>query len=294
MITKEFSRAGSVVDRINAKYADLRNAEKTVADYVMSHLNQRLDFSITELASEIGVSEATISRLSRSLGYRGYQDLKISIAAGLGGDGEIPNLPAEIKETDGVLEVSQKLGDALASSLRDTAAYLDRTALEAAVEALSAARHIMFIGVGGAASICLEASHLFHKVGRVATFVPDGYGQIVTASTVGQEHTVVAVSHTGQTRSVAHALKLARANGAHTVAITSDRRSPVAESAETTLLTWKQEKTSIPLYGDFIEGRTCQLYLIDLLFLMVLFRSENGEKKNLHRTGAALEGYYSS
>lgn len=292
MQPKEFSRAVSIVDRINETYADLRNAEKLVADYILSNLNRRLDNSITELAGAIGVSEATISRLSRSLGYRGYQDLKLSIAAGAAHDDEIPNLPAEIRETDSPPEISQKLGEAIAQSIRDTRAFLDKQALDQAVDALCKADHIMFMGVGGAASICLEATHLFHKAGRAATFVPDGYSQIVTASSMKAGQVLVAVSHTGQTQSVARALKLARNAGARTIAITSDRRAPVAEAAETTLITWKQEKTTIPLFGDFIEGRSCQLYLVDLLFLLVLFRSEQGERESLHRTGSALQNYY--
>lgn len=292
MQTKEFSRAATVVDRINEAYPNLRNAEKQVADYILANMSRRLDNSITELANAIGVSEATVSRLSRSLGYRGYQDLKLSIAAGSNLEEELPNLPAEIRESDSAAEISQKLGEAIAKSLRDTRTFLDKTALDLAVDALAAAEHIIFMGVGGAASICLEGSHLFLKAGRSATSVPDGYSQIVTASTMRAGQVLVAVSHTGQTQSVARALKLARAVGARTIAITSDRRSPVAEAAEVTLTTWKQDKTSIPLFGDFIEGRSCQLYLVDLLFLLVLFRSQQNEKENLHRTGSALQNYY--
>lgn len=292
MPTKEFSQAATIVDRINEAYPDLRNAEKQVADYILSNLNRRIDNSITELANAIGVSEATVSRLSRSLGYRGYQDLKLSIAAGSSLDDEIPNLPSEIRETDTPPEISQKLGDAIAKSIRDTRTFLDKHALDNAVDALCQADHIVFMGVGGAASICLEGSHLFLKAGRGTTFVPDGYSQIVTASSMKENQVLVAVSHTGQTQSVARALKLARGVGARTIAITSDRRSPVAEASEITLTTWKQDKTSIPLFGDFIEGRSCQLYLIDLLFLMVLFKSQQGEKDNLRRTGTALQNYY--
>ncbi|NBZ89390.1 MurR/RpiR family transcriptional regulator [Stagnihabitans tardus] len=284
----------SVVDRINDTYPELRNAEKIVADYILSNLSRRFDKSITDLAKAVGVSEATISRLSRSLGYSGYQDLKLSIAAGGAYDEVIPNLPAEIRETDQPLEISQKLSDALTNSIRDTRAFLDKQALGLAVDALCASNQIVFMGVGGAASICLEASHLFAKAGRAASYVLDDYGQIVTASTMRAGQTLVAISHTGQTKSVADALQLARKAGARTIAITSDRRSAVATAAETALITWKHEKTSVALFGDFIEGRACQLYLVDLLFILVMFRSEQNEKDNLRLTGNALKDFYFS
>lgn len=292
MILKKFARSTNVVNRINKEYENLRNAEKTVADYILKNINHRLEFSITEMANEIGVSEATISRLSKSLGYRGFQDLKLSIAAGVGNESNIPNLPSKIHEKDSPEEVSLKLADALASSIRETRNILDHDALQKATAALGKAHQILFIGVGGAAAVCAEATHLFNKAGRFATCIEDGYSQIVNASTLNETHTVVGISHTGQTQSVSHALKLAREGGAATIAITSDRRSTVAETAEITLVTWKQQQANIPLFGDFLEGRSSQLYLVDLLFLSVLFQSSNGEKDNLHRTGAALQNYY--
>ncbi len=292
MSPKEFAKSMNVVDRINAEYANLRNAEKSVADYILGNINRRLDVSITELANEIGVSEATISRVSKSLGYRGFQDLKLSIAAGLGSEQTIPNLPPTILKDDTPEDASLKLAEALASSIRETRNTLDHSALKRATDALERADHIMFMGVGGAAAVCVEAAHLFNKSGRFSTSIDDGYSQIVNASSLNENHVLVGISHTGQTQSVAHALKLARENGAMTIAITSDRRSAVAETAEVSLITWKQGQPSVPLFGDFIEGRSSQLYLIDLLFLLVLLRSKKGEKDYLHRTGAALQNYY--
>lgn len=292
MSSKEFPRSTGVVERINRKYANLRNAERAVADYILKNISQRLEFSITEFSNETGVSEATISRLSKSLGYRGFQDLKLSIAAGLGSDPDILNLPSEIYEDDSPENVSLKLADALASSIRETRSTLDHASLQQAVDALSQARQILFLGVGGAASVCVEAAHLFNKAGRSASCIEDGYSQIVSASTLDNTYAVVGISHTGQTQSVTHALKLAREVGAATIAITSDRRSSIVGAAETTLLAWQQAQASVPLFGDFLEGRASQLYLVDLLFLLVLFRDENGEKDNLNRTGIALKEYY--
>ena len=81
-----------------------------------------------------------------------------------------------------------------------------------------------------------------------------------------------ACRHTGTTDTVAVALDIARENGATTIAITSDANSPVAKAAHVVLTTWNSSTPSIPLYGDFLEGRISQLFLIDLLYLGLLFR----------------------
>ena len=53
---------GNVFDKINTQYYELTSAEKKVADYVVIHQQQTQFMSISELAEEAGVAEATISR----------------------------------------------------------------------------------------------------------------------------------------------------------------------------------------------------------------------------------------
>lgn len=48
----------------------------------------------------------------------------------------------------------------------------------------------------------------------------------------------------------------------------------------------------VPLHGDFLEGRLSQLFLVDLLYVGVLFRAEETTAHNLRLTGAALEKHY--
>ena len=54
-------------ERIRRNYAQLRRSEQLVADYLNQIAGQRLDLSITDLARLIGVSEATVSRVSKAL-----------------------------------------------------------------------------------------------------------------------------------------------------------------------------------------------------------------------------------
>jgi hypothetical protein len=48
----------------------------------------------------------------------------------------------------------------------------------------------------------------------------------------------------------------------------------------------------IPLYGGSIEAKVCQLYILDLLYLGILFKLGNITKKNLKETANALRTYY--
>jgi len=64
------------IQHLQANYSNLRKSEKIIADYLQLHAQERLDFSITELARRLKVSETTgSSRFCRVIGLRGYQAL---------------------------------------------------------------------------------------------------------------------------------------------------------------------------------------------------------------------------
>ncbi len=281
-----------LLERIQERYGALRKSERIVADFLRENAGSRLDASITELGRTLGVSEATISRVSRALGYEGYPDLKLSMAEGSRNKSEYANLPLEISSSDSLIRTSDKLASLLIQGLEGTQRMLDAQRLELAVEALHKARKIVFVGVGGGAAICDEAAHLFIKAGFDASSYRDGYTQTIIAAKLSAEDVMVGISHTGTTVTVADSMLLARENGAATIAITSDPASDVAKAGTVCLTTWGSSHQVVPLHGDFLEGRLSQLFLIDLLYVGLLFRAGETTARNLRLTGAALEKHF--
>ena len=147
------SAHSDLIQRIQVRYGNLRPAERIVADYLRSNAGTRLDASITEFARILGVSEATISRVSRALGYDGYPSLKLSVAEETNRSLYFTNLPSGLEETDSMVTLSDKFSLTLANSLRETHNMLDADRLERVVQAIANASMTVFIGVGGAASI---------------------------------------------------------------------------------------------------------------------------------------------
>jgi RpiR family carbohydrate utilization transcriptional regulator len=102
---------------------------------------------------------------------------------------------------------------------------------------------------------------------------------------------MIGISHTGTTMGIANALTLARENGATTISITNDPESAVGKAASITFATWQSSTPQVPLYGDFLEGRISQLFLIDVLYLGLLFTDRANTSRNLKITGEALRKY---
>jgi RpiR family carbohydrate utilization transcriptional regulator len=90
---------------------------------------------------------------------------------------------------------------------------------------------------------------------------------------------------------VVDAIRISADEGAVTIGITSNQESDLAHESEICLVT-PVGSLEAPLYGGSIDAKLCQLYLIDLLYLGVLFKLGNPAKRNLRKTAQALRTYY--
>ena len=59
-------------------------AELKIVNYIYQNLSSVLFLSIGQLSERLGVSEATISRFVRHVGYQDFKDLKAAIAMHMG------------------------------------------------------------------------------------------------------------------------------------------------------------------------------------------------------------------
>ena len=277
--------------RLQTRYASLRKSEKKIADYLQQNSQYRLDMSITEFAKILDVSEATVSRFCRAVGFRGFQDLKLSLATSINAAEEFQNIPQDIHQTDSTAEIGKKLADTLSIAIGETQRSLGMSDIDTAVDALVQARQIMLYGIGGSSIIVYAAHHLFAKAGLSCGVYADGYMQTVTASMMNSEGVALGVSNTGMSKHVVDALEIAASKGATTIGITSNRNSALARASTICLVTPPGNR-DIPLYGGSIEAKVCQLYILDLLYLGVLFKLGNISKKNLKETASALRTYY--
>lgn len=69
-----------IFQRIQEARTSFRKSEEKVAQHILAHVGDAVNLPITELAERIGVSEATIVRMCKKIGFRGFHELKINLA----------------------------------------------------------------------------------------------------------------------------------------------------------------------------------------------------------------------
>lgn len=68
-----------VIRKIEERYADMRTSERKVADYVIKNIKKIPNISLGKLASECKVSEPTVLRMVKALGYQGLREFRNAV-----------------------------------------------------------------------------------------------------------------------------------------------------------------------------------------------------------------------
>src|SRR5262249_44832442 len=153
---------------------------------------------LDQLAARIEVSEASIIRFCRRLGYSGLRELKLALAAEVRGDRRVAALPIAVG--DGYAEIVSKVTLLAQQALSDSRDVLDPRALQQATETLLCAGRIQLFGVGGSAPIAQDAHYRFARLGLPAAVLTDAHLQSIVAANLGPGDVAFVVSHTGRSR----------------------------------------------------------------------------------------------
>lgn len=73
----------TALNRMRSERAELSAIERRIADYILDNAPLIRDYSSQQLADTLKVSQSSVVKFAQRLGYKGYPDLKLSIAEAL-------------------------------------------------------------------------------------------------------------------------------------------------------------------------------------------------------------------
>jgi len=277
------SRLANALLHIRGTYPALRPAEKRVAQVILSNPREAVHYSITQLAEKAEVSDATVVKFCKRLGYKGYQEFKIMLAQDVAVKPQL--IHGEVEPGNDVQTIKEKIFQANISALQETAQVLETEALERAVQALANAGEIHFYGVGASGIVALDAEQKFSRIGLRTSAFLDTHLQIARAVHLREGDVAVCLSFSGETVEIVEALRAAKQAGALTIAITSFSGSTLAREADVLLLTSTQQNL---FRSGAIASRLTQLSTIDVLFIAVALVDHERAQEAIEKTRAIL------
>ncbi|MBT3437160.1 MAG: SIS domain-containing protein [Oceanospirillaceae bacterium] len=259
---------------IQQTHEQLRKSERKVADYVLEHRAKVVQMRIVDLAAAAGVSEPTVVRFCRAIGFDGFQGFKLTLAQFVASNTSYEQF--RLDSRDSVEEFKEKIFDSTMGNLMRVKSDLDAANLEKAIVALAQTRRVDCYGFGASAPICSDAQHKFFRLNMSAAAYSDPHLQTMAAVTLQPGDVVIAISQTGRTKDLLHTTQLAMDAGATVIALCPSN-TPLAQQVQ------------IPLYIDLDEdkelntlmsSRITQMVVIDVLAVGVTMQL--GEEAKAH------------
>jgi len=192
--------------------------QRVLAKYVQSHYQTVAFSTVSQLAGLSGVSEATIVRFAKALGFKGYPDFQKEVRrlvrADLKGSDRFRLSPADASPLDLVLaKEMENLG-----ALRDG---FDPQAFRAALKALRGASEIFIVGARATAPLATHVWFGLAKLGlrasRALSVTSDTYDQL---NRLDRRACVVVIGFPRYLRELVELLEFAKGAKLATLAIT--------------------------------------------------------------------------
>ncbi|WP_422446644.1 MurR/RpiR family transcriptional regulator [Thermoanaerobacterium sp. DL9XJH110] len=271
------------IEKIQAVMNDLKPSEKKIARYILKNPSEISDLSIAELSQKCGTSEASVVRFCRTLGYRGYQDLKIKISADI--TLKTKKIQGVVNADDDIDSIITKISKNNIQAIESTMDVIDRQELQKAVDAILEAKKIDIYGVGASAIVAQDAMHKFMRINKPCTAYTDTHMQLASAANLTKDDVAIGVSYSGQTVDTVDALKVAKNAGATTICITKFGRSPITEVSDIKLFVTSSEAL---FRSGAMASRIAQMNVIDILFSIVACKKYDCIIKYLENTSQAV------
>jgi len=279
----------SVLNRIETYQSQMPATMAKIAAVLIDDPKAPLTLSITELAERAGTSAASVTRFCRMIGYGGYSQLRVGIAEDVGRGGAKAAWIGEIGRSFGPDDPPDEIRTALlnthVASLQTTASLLDTNAAVRVAARIVKARQLDVYGVGGSALTAMETEARLYRIGINVHTWAEVHNGLTSAAILDSDCVAIGISNTGRTEETIQMLTVAKASGAYTVAITGNPDSPLARIADDVLVA---ASPNAYLQPADLSARHCQLFVVDLLYLLVAQSDFDRTTRLLAASGAAV------
>lgn len=248
---------------IKSMYPRLSAKERTIADHILANPAQAVHPSIDQLADTIGISESTLVRFVRKLGYSGYQRFRIALAT------EAIGPASRLYETkiDGQADEIEQVFTNAMNTLSLTKEILDKKSVERAGKVIIEADRLLIFGLGGSNIVAQDAFHKLIRTGIDCVMVEDYHMQLMLASQTCERCAALIFSHTGANMDTIAIADELRERGSRIIVVTTSARSSLARMATVVLPVAVASTTFI---SEAFSARIAQQMVVDVLYVTIL------------------------
>lgn len=257
----------SILKQLEEPNFKATKSDKVLIKYIKENIEDVFYKSISQIAKESGIGEATITRFSKKMGYSGLQDFKVTLAREISGLKNRKIINRSIENDEGVMESARKLFNSNIRILENTFNIIDGNDIEKATDMIINAKKVFFIGIGYSGMTAEDSNYKFSRIGFNCMSLDSSHNMIMMASLMDEDDVIVAISHSGETDEIIKTVNIAKANGASVISVTEDKSSRLRDISDVNLGYFSGESI---LETGSISSKLAQFFIIDLVYTQVV------------------------
>ncbi len=273
-----------IITRIRTRYNTLSNTQKVIADYVIDNQDDIVMLSISELANACNTSETTVMRFLKKIDINSYQVFRVLMAQDLAKvTGK--NVYEDVKSDDSMKEIQKKVIEYTMSSIKDLDNQLVSDDIEKAIKLIIKYDKVVIMGVGSSGYIAGDFYHKLLRLGIKAEHYTDSHLMSIRATQGNKAEIVILVSHSGESKEIIAAAKIAKSKNMKIISLTSHQNSTLSGISDITLYSASKET----MYrSDAMISRILQLVIIDIICVKILAELKDKGQINIDASRLAV------
>lgn len=271
----------SFLIRVESIYSELKSAEKRALDTIIKEPDLLANSTIAQVAEVAQCSEATFIRLSRKLGFKGFPGMKVGAYSGDIAESSYPSI--DLRNTTN--EIMKEFFSIAKSSLDDTLVLNTAEQIDKCTNLIINANLIQFIGAGDAYMVANAGFLKFYRAGYGAMCSPEYDVQLIETSKLNVNDVIIAISHSGLTKSICELIKNGKKKGANIIGITSKPLSRLAKLSDIVLLTPAFTQDT---YNEILAQRIPASAIIEVLYILTKVRSAYRPQESIQQANYLL------
>lgn len=258
----------------------LNHTDREICQYIIDHLESIPQMSSRQLALLTYTNATTILRLSRKLGFKNFNDLKVNIAVELK---DIPIKDINILRDESLFSIIDKVSLIEHNIINKTKNMLSIDEFREIVTLLNNVHYVDLFAMDANASMAQYACHTFFSLSKIAHVYPNIDTQFLLSMNIPADHVVFLFSKYGDNKTIIESARLLMRSHVPTIAVTSSPKNVLAKNCSYTLqcgIDEPQKELSELIYG------IASKYVFDLIYVSLFsmhYEDSISLKKRYHK-----------
>lgn len=210
-------------------YAKLTKTEKRIAEFVSKNPKKLITLSALELGKELGVSDASVLRFSKNIGFNKFSDFKNYVALELSEGNLNERIVKNWNNFTSENDLANKIINADLRNIQDFLLNIDFELIERLIDLIEKSKKIYILGIGASRAI---AQFMFWHIKRLGysseCIIEGGFGLYETISKIKKEELLILFAFPKFLNDEINTLKVIKEKRAKSVVITSSLFSEIS------------------------------------------------------------------